>query len=440
MKSRVASPIDKTEVLVRLPQPLRVFVGVAFTLTLIAGVVETICRYVLRLGAPYNSPLLHEHFPDLLNLQARFQYFHTLQFFTDTKDEAWMYPAPVAVFYRTFFSFIPHHLGVFISFIVLCFLGSAVLFGRSLIRRRMAPGAAIFLLSFAFITSYPLWFELRQANMEICNWLLLVIGLWSFFRGRGYTAAACFGIAGALKIMPFIYLGLFLAKRQYRHILFALLSAAAVTLPSLWLVYPHVADSWRLTTSAVSKFRGEITLGTMYPQNGFDHSIFGIIKRITFSFLTPQHLSAELTIYSAIALVLFLVLYFGWICKLPFINQVICLCVATLILPPTSFDYTLMSLYLPWALLVLFAVEQGKKGQDAQGLVSAMVCFGILLAPETELIWHHQPLGGQLKALTLVALVFIALRQPFSSELPRKPQTNDQASDLAETPILGSAT
>jgi hypothetical protein len=108
-----------------------------------------------------------------------------------------------------------------------------------------------------------------------------------------------------------------------------------------------------------------------------------------------------------------LLVFFLWIRKLPIINQVICLCVATLILPPTSFDYTLLSLYLPWAMLVLFAVHRDNRDRDVPGLVSAFVCFAILFVPETEIIFHRRPIAGQLKALTLVALFSIALRYPF---------------------------
>src|ERR1039458_565384 len=175
-----------------------------------------------------------------------------------------------AVCYRVFFTFVPHELRVFLCFVLLCAVVATFLFGRALIRRGLNRWATILLMSFALTTSYPLWFELKQANMEICSWVLLALGLWAFMRGRGYAASACFGIAGALKITPFLYLGLFLAKRQYRHILFAFLSAAAVTVSSLWLVYPHIGDSWRLTNLAVSRVRSSISPGPMDPYKSGD--------------------------------------------------------------------------------------------------------------------------------------------------------------------------
>ena len=394
-----------------LPLPLRVFVGVAASLLAVAATAEAVCRYVLHYGYPYRSPLPDDRFPDLTQLVPRFQHLHTLQFFTDAWDQPFMYPAPVAACYRAFFIFTPHESRVFVCFVSLCAVIAALLFCRNLVRHGLGRPASVFLVTFALLTSYPLWFEIRQANMEICCWLFAAVGLWAFLRERGYSAAACFGIAGAMKILPFAYLGLFLTRRHYRLIPVALLSVAAVTLPSLWLVYPHLGDSWHLTNLAVSKFRTTVTLGMFIPE--FDHSAFALLKRFLFRHISAHHLGVLLTAYSATVVILMLVLFFGRIRKLPVINQVLCLCVATVLLPPTSFDYTLMALYLPWALLVVFAILQDKKGQASPGLVPAMVCFAILFVPETEIIYHHLAAGGQIKALTLVALLYIGLRYRF---------------------------
>jgi len=403
-----------------MPKPLTVFLGVASSLLAIAEAAETVYRYLLHAGPPYNSPLLQEHHPDLLMSLPRFQHLHTIQFFTDSKDAPYLYPAPDAVFYKLFFLAAPHELAVFFTFTLLCFLVAALFLGRSLVRSGLGPRSTYLLLSFALLTSFPLWFEIRQGNLEICSWVFIALGIWSLARDRSYTAAAFIGIAGALKITPFFYLGVFLAKRQYRQILVAIVCAAAITVPSLWLLYPHIAESWRLNNLAIASFRTLITLRTYYPPEiaAFDHSLFGLVKRLVIQHITAQHLSVLLTIYSATAAVSMLVLFFGWIRKLPFTNQIICLCVATLIVPPTSFDYTLMSLYLPWALLTLLAVQEQRQRKASPGIVPAMVCFAILFVPETEIIVNTQSIAGQIKAVTLVALLVIALRHPFPQPSP----------------------
>jgi len=397
---------------IKLPRPLEIFLLVALLLLVGALACEAISILVLNLRYPYMSPLLFEHFPDLLTMRPRFDHFHTLQFFTDVTDPPCMYPAPVAICYRLFFLFVPHELAVYLAFCLAAFAVTACLFGKKLHRSGLRREEAALFTGFALVTSYPAWFVMKQANLEICPWVLLMIGMWCYYRGKGYSAAVCFGLAGALKITPFVYLGLFLARRQYRHIAVALGAAAAVTIPSLWLVYPHVLESWRLTNAAVAQFRTVVTLG-MFPQVGFDHSIFGLIKQISFLHLNLRHRSMLLTLYSAAVLPAIVLLYWWKIRKLPVINQVMCLCLITMLAPPTSFDYTLLNLYLPWGLLVLYAIKQARRTKPVAGLILAMVCFAILFVPETEFILHQMSLGGQIKALTLITLLVIALRYPF---------------------------
>ena len=108
-----------------------------------------------------------------------------------------------------------------------------------------------------------------------------------------------------------------------------------------------------------------------------------------------------------------IIVYFDVIRKLPVVNQVICLIVATILLPPVSYDYTLLHLYVPWALLLLVAVESRRR--HVAGLTAAMVCCAILFAPVTELIVHGQSYGGQVKACALVGLGLIALVRKFPS-------------------------
>ncbi len=64
---------------------------------------------------------------------------------------------------------------------------------------------------------------------------MAALGVWAFCKRRNYSAAACFGIAGALKIFPFVYVGLLLSKQKYREIIFSGAVAVFTTLVSLWL-------------------------------------------------------------------------------------------------------------------------------------------------------------------------------------------------------------
>ena len=219
-------------------------------------------------------------------------------------------------------------------------------------------------------------------------------------------------LPGAMKIFPFLYLGLFLARRQYRKIAAALLASIVVTIPCLWLVYPHIAESWRFTNASVANFRTLVTL-RVYPQMSFDHSLFGLFKTFFYYKLTLQQLNSALGLYLGLAVVGVLIVYFLRIRKLPVVNQILCLCVGTILLPPTSFDYTLLHLYTPLCLLVMLALHSQRERREVPGLTAAFVCFAILLVPETEMIVHGYSYGGQIKAVTLMGSLLIGLRYPF---------------------------
>jgi hypothetical protein len=151
---------------------------------------------------------------------------------------------------------------------------------------------------------------------------------------------------------------------------------------------------------------------------GFDHSLFAVPKAMLLlahqgTLPGPETLAKMLTIYLVGMAAVGAILYWVAIRRLPLINQVICLTVATIMLPPVSYDYTLLHLYVPWAMLVLLAAEN--PGHEVRSLMAAMVCFAILFAPETELILHGRSYGGQVKAVALVLLFGIALLRRFPS-------------------------
>jgi hypothetical protein len=413
-----------------LPPTLQTFLAVDFTLLSFATTCEVICGYWLHLGHPYNSPLLWQYFPDIVNLRPRFEHFHTLRFFTDKVDLPYMYPAPVAVFYRLAYYFRPYDLGVFLAFTVLCAVVATVLYGRALITRGIEKQTVVGLLSYVFLTSYPLWYELKQANMEIIVWCIIASGVSLFLAGKSNLAAIFFGIAGAMKLFPFVYIGLFIARRQYRQIALLVAVSVLVTIPALWLIYPHIPESWRLTNAAVAQF-GPLESLQIHDETGSDHSIFALIKYgvfLSMNPLTPRLLSGYLVTASVVGTAL----YFLVIRRLPVINQILCLCVASISFTPTSFDYTLMNLYIPWAVLVLYALRPENARRQVPGLSAAFVCLAILFVPETEIIFIAHTFGGQFKCLVLIALLLTALTHPFDTEVSMKEQLQDRADTLPE--------
>jgi hypothetical protein len=314
---------------------------------------------------------------------------------------------------------------------------SGLLLGRALWRCGVP-----FLIDLLFITvclflSFPLWFEVKQANIEICVWVIVACGVFTFLRDRSFAAAVCFGIAGSMKFFPFVYLGLLLSKKKYREIVFSGAIAVFSTVASLWLVGGRdIVNTWRQIESGLAEFRTVYMLHFRQTEIGFDHSLFSIYK-----WFWHRHHGSEiaphiLRLYLAVAAVSGIALYFRRIRHLPVINQILCLCIASILLPPVSYEYTLLHLYVPFALLALLAQEKWNSREPIPGINAAILCFAILLSPLSELIHNSERFGGQLKAIVLVVLMYIGLKYPFGSpETVQKREERETQHELMEAPV-----
>jgi hypothetical protein len=94
------------------------------------------------------------------------------------------------------------------------------------------------------------------------------------------------------------------------------------------------------------------------------------------------------------------------------------LTLAATFLPPSSYDYTLIHIFLPGAMLVLMAIERRNEAID--GLNAVALCFAYLMAAETELVWHRTGFAGATKAVVFLVLFYLALRYPFTSSFDER--------------------
>lgn len=398
-----------------LPPVLELFILVMVFLAGLCVLAERAATTFYWLGAPYDSPFLHERFPDLLYFEPRFKFLHRLEFFTFDPLHPFMYPAPAALPYVVIYGS-GHPIRFYLGLVLLAVFAFAVLAGWMLRRRGLRWTSTLLLLVATIFLSYPTMYLMRQANVEAVVWIVLSLGLVLFFSGRSYGAALCFGFVGAMKLYPLIFFGLLLSRRQHRAIVFGMLVAVLVTAFSLWLVYPNFAVSWRLIQRGVDQFRWMYMLHLRPLEQGSDHSLWCFLKRSLPHMPRPDRLAPYLTAYLGVVAAGGLALYVLRIRHLPMINQVVCLTAAMLVLPPTSYDYTLMHLYVPWALLSLVAVRAWREQRQVAGLLPAMVCFGVLLAPEAEFIHLGESLGGPIKAVTLLVLFWVGLRYRFEDD------------------------
>lgn len=420
-----------------LPQPVRLFWALNIFLSALCLVIMRGGKYLFHWRYPYTFPFINFlYWIDLLCFRPRFNFLHSAAFFSSSPllGTRFMYPAPVALLYEAFYLAGPATVALFLSVTLGLLLLLAVLLGRAMIRRGVSPALASVFLGSVALFSYPLWFEYLLGNMEICVFLIVAFAVLAFLRGYLYLAAALIGVAVSMKIFPLVYLGLFVSERKYRQAAFAVLIAVLLNLVSLWIVCPSLSVAYRGISHNLDVFRQDYMLRFRPIETGFDHSLFAIFKRAMFHlhhpaahgyFVTSTVAPVDLTIYLALAAAGGIALYLLRIRRLPLLNQILCLVIASILLPPTSHDYTLLNLYVPWGLLVLYALSRARKPNLDRGsdrsldhtadrpLLIAFICFGILFSAQSELIQADKGLSGQLKALTLIVLLFTALRYPF---------------------------
>lgn len=387
------------------PVLLRLFLAVNGAVTAVCLLVELLCD-ALRLPETYTDPFfVGLRFFDFDCFQQRFHLLHTAGFFSLRTGFHFNLLAPAMPLYALFYAAGPGaSLNVFLAFSLILFLSAAALFGRSLGRFGYSQGRCAGFVLGAVVLSFPFWFCFQRANIEIVVFALVAGGLAAFSTGRGYLAAGCFALAATLKIVPFLYLALFVSRRQYRQLAFGLLFAAAVTLCSLAWAGPTVPVAWAGILTGLDAFRREYILGFDPAGVGFDHTLLSLYRRFlpldgTFALVLRCYVPAMAVIGT--------VLFFTRIRRMPLLNQFLCLCVAAVWLPPVGFEYTLLHLYSALALLLL-----------AGGTVRIrphVVLIAILVSPLSEFILQGVLFGGQMQSVLLGGLFLLALTRPLPS-------------------------
>ena len=409
-----------------MPQVLQAFLLASVFLLAACLLAEFYCRHTGNLNhMPYTHVTLDpsDDYADFRMFIGRFRHFHQQDFFSPQWGSPYLYPASVGMLYEPFYvGHLPYSGQRFLLELLLGMLVIALWFRRALIRRGLSKGAATTFALVGAICSYPFYFEFNRGNMEILIWIFAALGVRAFIRDRPWQAANWIGLAGACKIYPFVYLGLLIARKQYKQATYSLLFGAVFIGFSLWALTGSVSVSQAGTAAGLEQFRQIYVLHKRFGEIGLDHSIFGVYKRFAAHVPAPDQLAHQLTIYLAVAATIACVLYFVRAWKLPVINQVIFLTVAFIVLPPVSYDYTLLHIYTPFVLMVFLVIDYWRRGVDLpKGVWLVFACFALLLSPLNEIIVHGERIAGQLKCLILLALAGIALTYRFVSDQTLKP-------------------
>ena len=373
------------------------------------------CRFFLHLSTPFGSPFLPGWSSDFKVWVPMMREAHTRAFFSF--GYPFLYP-PAAAPFQYFFSIIPWRptLWFYLADAAVV-VAVVVLFARAMQRGGARSAAAFLFAGTLAVVSFPLWFTLRQGNIELLLFVFTAGGVWAYLRGSHGLAAACFGIAGAAKLYPFLLLGLFVSRKQWRYLAMALLTAVLVSLASLWLIYPDLRIAMRETQVGM-RVASDLQFLHQNPfQGGYDHSLLGAYKRSTTTFPAPEKARTLVRAYIACLGVIGLLAYFLRLRTLPVLNQVLGLTCAAVTFMPLSYDYTLLHLYIPFGMLAL-QLQKGVQRAASRQVWLALGCFSLVFAPLTEFIFHLTSFSGLIKTAALVGLFAISLWRPLDVSAP----------------------
>ena len=399
---------------IRLPKSLATFawgLPLLWLLSLLKIAIERLSR---------NNPepwVLPQKFDDFICYWFRLPLLHSEAFFTAPDNgqngSGWGYPAPPIWIYRFFYLFDPRHAHKPLrGFALMAIVGvgltafCAYRLNRSLQRRGLSKVAAIGLTASAFLFSWPLLFVLQRGNIELLLWLPLVAAIYAFARRRWMLAAVLIGLTASFKLYPIILFALFLRERRFGAITVGICVAVCMTLLSLWYVGPTFGIAWSHIGFGVSGFVEGHGAHIDWSKEGYNHSLFHLIKVNASGY--KDQLGRFITPYVLCIGLLMTALFFLRIIRMPKPNQVMILVISMIFLPPTSYDYTLQVLFIPWAWLALIAVSRARRGEQAHGILAAMILFALVLGPELFITSHRYLYSGTLKAVCLLLLIGVA--------------------------------
>jgi hypothetical protein len=413
-----------------LPPDLKLFWAGMVLLTAISVAYTSFMSHVFHSRQPWGFEFLwgEDVHWDFNVFRDRFLLFRTPGFWA-LRSYPFTYPAAAGVVFGLLYK-LAHPLRDYLWFLSVIVCAWMAWLVRRLHAQGISPLTAALFAATTIITCWPLWLLFDTGNIEGVVVFVLALGLLAFVARRWWTAAILIGLAGALKLFPIILLALFLSQRRYKQFVAGLVVAGAVTLGSLALLGPSIAEAQRQINIA---FAFLARLNMLSPNPGAlhaDHSLFTVVRYgvllahhkhlHTSIYALPPEQAAEqkrneamlegpLKAYLVLAALSGTALYFLRIRKLPVLNQMLALSICAVLLPPTSLDYTLLHLLVPFGLLCAFAVRQWRRSIATHGLTLCFIGFAFLFTAGTYYTVRY-PLTPVARCFTLLFLLAVLLR------------------------------
>jgi hypothetical protein len=395
-------PRKVSRITIRMPNVLKLFMGLLLALTAVSLLLEWYWA-AKGFGYPYTSPLVDRvsYFDDLLDWVGHMHTMHTAAYLNTPGMVAYM--APGMLLYWLLSLAGTHVLAAYMTVAAAMVGVAAWVFGRRLQRLGLEMHDVVLLLGVLALTSYPLVFTVTTANLEIVVWSLMAGGLWAYATGRYGIASTLIGVAISIKCYPAMLLLLFLRRRQWVWLVQAAASAAATTVVSLWAVYPKLGESWRAiygSSGSTANFVASDCLSFNSGRNGFDHSLWSLVKTLT-SPWTYTHSYAQMMTVLLAACAVVLALWLIRVQSMRLWERVTFLVCAMLLVMPMSNDYRLLALYVPFGMLVV-GILRARVGTGLA--IAALSCFAVLFTALGFVVVDATRFAGQVRCFALIGL------------------------------------
>lgn len=399
-----------------LPPVLRMYWAWLFGLSVISAIMGDIYYRLDRFVECCTLPTGNPFFTDFWVYQYIFQFLHTRAFFDGA--ERFAYPAFSAVVYDLLYHLGPHAQAIFCTTeLGVCGAAAWLFYGK--IRRiglRRFPAAALVLCTLLF--SYPLQFLVEDGNIEILVCFLTAGGLWAFLKGREGLAASLWGLAGAMKLYPILLLAVFLTRAKWRYMAIGTAVCVLASVLSMWFIGPTIGIAFQGTIHGVAGFVSSYAERARIEELKFDHSLLAPFKLFTYLRMHRRSVNSDMTKpYLLIAGSAALLTFFLRVRHMPVVNRLMFLFVAIVALPPVSYQYTLVHLYAPWAMLVIMVLRCAANGRELPELQTAFVCFAFLFTSQNYIFYHLVHINGLSQTIALVVLTITMLRHPIPDEV-----------------------
>lgn len=356
---------------------------------------------------------------DMFNASAQMQHFSAL-----TIGPTFNYPAPAA-FVLAFFLRSNHPKIYFILAVVAAVGLAAALLWLALRRSALRPWlAAGVVLCFAAL-GQPQIFVLDRANLEWVGWILLVLSMACFFCRRYLPMALLLGVAMCMKPFPILFFLLLLYRRRYKEIAIGFALAAALNVIALWALGPSVPIAYKALHEGMQTYKHQyIESVRLVDEMRFDHALMSPVRMVLFHIyghprMEPRWMNDKSLpllarmdywryFFSVVGAVGVLsVAWFGR--RLPTLNQILLLCLAITLLPYISGEYTLLILYIPFGLMLIWMGRDVARGEANLPPFAMLALFALLLAPLGTVFNLYV---GIAQCALLITLAVYAFRNP----------------------------